>query len=167
MTDLRTLARPLLAAPFVMGGYQGWKAAEPLAPVVADVVEPIAERVGLPKDPKTLVKINAGVQIGAGVLLATGRLPRLAALALAVTIVPTTAAGHRFWEQHEPAAKAKELMQFAKNAGLLGGLLVAVLDTRGRPSVFWAGRQAARHAASAISETVAKGVDGAHGLLPN
>ena len=44
------------------------------------------------------VRINGGVQVAAGALLTLNKLPRLAALALAATLVPTTAAGHRFWE---------------------------------------------------------------------
>ena len=36
-------------------------------------------------------------------MLALGIWPRLAALGLIGSIVPTTAAGHRFWEEETPA----------------------------------------------------------------
>src|SRR3954447_23168386 len=94
----RSLSRALLAAPFIVGGINALRAPAAIAPQAEDVAVPIAERVGLPPDPEALVKINAGVQVGAGVLLVFGIFPRLASLALAATLVPTSLAGHRFWE---------------------------------------------------------------------
>jgi len=110
------------------------------------VTTKLAERLPLPNDADKLVKINAGVQIGAGLLLSIGRLPRLAALALAGSIVPTTLAGHRFWEQDDAASKAQHQIQFMKNMGLLGGLLLAAVDTGGAPSLTWRAKRAARRA---------------------
>jgi putative oxidoreductase len=152
--DLRLLVRPLLAAPFIVGGIRSLRAPKATADRVADVAVPIADAVGLPKDPETLVKINAGVQLAGGALLAFGIAPRLASLALAASIVPTTIAGHRFWEQDDPGDRSAHLTHFAKNAGLLGGLLIAALDTGGRPSVFWSGRRVAGHAAESLADTV-------------
>ena len=74
----------------------------------------------LPKDPVTLVRLNGAVQVGAGALLAVGRVPRLAALALATTLVPTTLAAHRFWELDDP--QEVDLMQMAKVSAMLAQL---------------------------------------------
>jgi len=82
MVDMRTLIRPLLAAPFIVGGIQALRAPQPRADKAADVATSIASAVGLPKSPETLVKANAGVQVGAGVVLAFGFLPRIAPLFL-------------------------------------------------------------------------------------
>lgn len=38
-----------------------------------------------------------------------------------------------------------------KKAAIRGGLIFAALDTGGRPSVFWSGKQAAVNAAEVIS----------------
>lgn len=38
-----------------------------------------------------------------------------------------------------------------KKAAILGGLIFAALDSGGRPSVFWSGRQAVVNAADVIS----------------
>ena len=154
MVDMRTLIRPLLAAPFIVGGIQALRAPQPRADKAADVATSIASAVGLPKSPETLVKANAGVQVGAGVVLAIGFLPRIAPLVLGASLVPTTIAGHRFWAQTSSADRNAQLIQFAKNAGMLGGLLAAALDTGGRPSVFWSGRRAARQAAHSVADTV-------------
>ncbi len=104
----------------------------------------MADRLPLPDDSEKLVKINAGVQVGAGLLLAIGRFPRLAAIALAGSIVPTTLAGHRFWEEDDPSARSKQQVQFLKNVGLLGGLIFAAVDTGGAPSLGWRARRTAR-----------------------
>ncbi len=96
------------------------------------------------------MQINAAVQVGAGALLAIGKWPRISALALAGTVVPTTLAGHDFWNYDDPAARAQHRTQFLKNVGLLGGLLLASVDTEGKPSLGWRGRRAARHAQEAV-----------------
>jgi len=164
----RSLSRALLAAPFIVGGINALRAPAQVAPAAEDVGVPIAEQVGLPTDPETLVKINAGVQIGAGALLVLGIFPRAASLALAATLVPTTLAGHRFWEA-EGEERNQQIFHFAKNAGMLGGLLAAALDTGGRPSVFWQGRRAAGQASESIGEaaqTVAGALTSAYHALP-
>ena len=57
--------------------------------------------------------------------------------------MPTTAAGHRFWEEKDPQRKATQRIQFFKNASMLGGLLLAAVDTEGKPGVAWRARRAA------------------------
>ena len=166
MFGSRTLSRSLLAAPFIVGGIAALRSKAQIAPVAEPVGAPIAGAVGLPKDPEQMVTINAGVQIGAGVLLALGVLPRVASLALAASLVPTTLAGHRFWEL-DGDERSTQLMHFAKNAGMLGGLLANSLDTGGRPSVFWAGRKAARDAAGSISSAASSVADSFDHALPD
>ena len=61
-------------------------------------------------------------------MLALGRAPRLAALALAASLVPTTAAAHLYWTIEDPVARQQQKIQFWKNSGLMGGLLLTVLD---------------------------------------
>jgi putative oxidoreductase len=150
MIGPRTLIRPLLASSFVVMGYQALRNPKPLQPAAADVGVPIAETVGLPSDPVTLVKLNAAVQLGAGTLLALGRFPRAASLALAASLVPTTIAGHPFWEATDNDEKNTQIVHFLKNAGLLGGLLTSALDTGGRPSVFWSSRRWLRRTSHSI-----------------
>ena len=167
----RTLIRPLLASAFIAGGIQTLRAPKVVVDAAEDVAVPIAKTVGfLPTDPEQLVKINAGVQVGAGALLALGFFPRLASLALAGSLVPTSIAGHAFWTETDPEKKAGQRMQFMKNASMLGGLLASALDTGGRPSVFWSTRKAAGRAASSVSgaaQSVAESVGSAINALPH
>lgn len=151
MTVTRMIARPMLASVFVVGAVNALKNASGSAakaePVTTRLV-PLIRKAGvpLPEDPETLVRINAGVQVGAGLALATGHLPRLSAAVLAASLAPTTLAGHRFWEADNPTEKAQHRMHFFKNVSLLGGLIIASGDTEGKPGVAWRARRAARDA---------------------
>ena len=152
MIGVRNLARPLLASMFIVGGADALRRASSLAPVAEDVTDPIAEQVGTDVSTETMVKVNGGVQLVGGVMLAMGILPRIGALALAGSLVPTTLAAHRFWEE-EGEDRTQQMIHFCKNAGLLGGLLFAALDHGGRPSIFWSTKQAASGAATAVGAT--------------
>lgn len=147
MSVLRTLGRPMLASMFLAGGLESVRRPQDVAPVAEPVVRPVTERVAaLPESTEQAVRLNGAVQVLAGLMLATGRLPRPAALAIAGTLVPTTLAGHRFWEEDDPSARAQQRIHFLKNLSMLGGLLIAADDTGARPSMLWRGRHAARHA---------------------
>ena len=147
----RLLSRPLLAAAFIAGGVKTLRAPKTVTAAAETVGVPIAAKIGLPTNPEQLVTINAAVQVGAGVLLALGIAPRMCSLVLAGSLVPTTLAGHRFWEEDDADKKAAQRMQFMKNASMLGGLLANALDPAGRPTVFWSVRRAAGHAADSVS----------------
>jgi uncharacterized membrane protein YphA (DoxX/SURF4 family) len=151
MTVVRLIARPMLASMFVVGGLDSLRHASGKVPKaqkvtqqVPSIVEKIAPGLPVPTDPATLVRINGGVQVLAGLALATGRAPRLSALALAASLAPTTYAGHPFWEEKDPSARSAQRTQFFKNISMMGGLLLAGVDTEGKPGVAWRARRAAR-----------------------
>lgn len=148
MTLTRVLARPLLSSVFFVGATNAFQNADKVAPAAAkvtDKVVPALRQTGLPVTDNTalLVKANAATQMVAAAGLATGTAPRACATVLAVSLIPTTLAGHAFWGDQDPATKRQQLLQFAKNASVLGGLLLAAVDTDGRPGLAWrAGRAA-------------------------
>ncbi|MEU6888760.1 DoxX family protein [Streptomyces viridosporus] len=145
MSLLRVVGRPMLASMFVAGGLESVRHPQHVAPAAEPVVRPVADRVPLlPDSTEQSVRLNGAVQVAAGLLLATGRMPRSAALALAVTLVPTTLAGHRFWEEEDPEQRVQQRIHFLKNLAMLGGLLIAAGDTGGAPSLLWRSRHAAR-----------------------
>jgi putative oxidoreductase len=151
MTVIRLIARPMLASMFVVGGVDAVRHASgkvPKAEKVTEQVPTLAEKIApglpIPTDPATLIRINGGVQVVAGLALATGRMPRLSALALAASLAPTTYAGHAFWEEEDQGARAGQKIQFFKNISMMGGLLLAAVDTEGRPGVAWRARRAAK-----------------------
>ncbi len=108
MTLSRTVARPLLAGMFIYGGWDAVRNSSGKVKKAEPVVLPIAERVPiLPQDAEKFVEINGAVMVGAGTLMALGNFRRLAALALIGSIVPTTYAGRRFWEEEDEATRAQ------------------------------------------------------------
>jgi uncharacterized membrane protein YphA (DoxX/SURF4 family) len=137
----------MVASIFIIQGYDSFRRPEKYAAAAEPVVRPLAERVpAVPAKTEEAVRINGAVQLVAGSLLALGRWPRLSALALAATLVPTTAAGHRFWEEEEEENQAQQRIHFLKNLSMLGGLLIAAADTAGNPSLAWRTRHAAKTA---------------------
>jgi putative oxidoreductase len=147
---VRGVARPMLAGVFVYSGLDAARHPETKAVKAEPVIIPIAEQLGASHDPTNWVRFNGIVQVTAGLTLALGKLPRLSAVALAGSLVPTTLAGHRFWEEDDPVKRSAQAIQFLKNASMLGGLLLAAADTEGRPSVSWRVRRAAERAADAM-----------------
>jgi len=150
MTISRLIARPLLASIFVAGGINALRntaAHAEKAKPVADRIVPLAQKAApgapIPTDAKTLVRINAGAQLLAAAALATGRAPRISATVLAASLVPTTVAGHAFWAETDPTARAQQRLSFLKNTSILGGLLLAGVDTEGQPGLAWRARRAA------------------------
>lgn len=147
MNLLRLVARPMLSAIFVSGGAQ--QLTDPASHVARarDVTEPLLDTPAAPEVSSVeLVQLNGLAQVLGGLLLATGRLPRLAALLLAGSLVPTTLAAHRFWEEDDPDTRQRQQVHFLKNVSLLGGLLIATTDRRGEPSLAWRAEHAVDHA---------------------
>ena len=155
MMILRRIARPLLASVFVTAGVDVLRNPEPrvemasdVAPKIAGAIPPLANQ-----STESLVRLNAAVHVVGGSLLALNRFPRLSSLALAATLVPTTAAAHRYWEHDDPATRKQQQTHFYKNVSILGGLLLATADTEGRPGVAWRARHGAEHTAGKARHT--------------
>jgi putative oxidoreductase len=153
MTVSRMIARPMLASGFVVGGVNALRNAKALGEKADPVTQKLvaaakraAPQLRIPEDPVTLVRVNAGIQLLAAGALATGRAPRLSALVLAGSLVPTTWAGHRFWEQADAQSGKQQQLQFFKNVSMLGGLVIAAGDTNGKPGVAWRARRVAKDA---------------------
>lgn len=141
----------MLASMFLAGGLDALRNPEPKVSMAKAVAPKVAAALPVLPEHNTelLIRLNGGVQIGAGTLLALGRLPRLSALALAASLAPTTAAGHRFWEYDDAAQRQQQQIHFFKNVSMLGGLLLASTDTEGKPGLGWRTRHAVEHAEAA------------------
>ena len=155
MNPIRMVARPMLASMFVVGGLDSLRNPSQKAPVVDEVAEPLGQAIPQLRDADNadLVRINGAAQVVGGALLAIGKLPRLASTVLAATLVPTTAAAHKFWEEDDPTQKAQQQIHFFKNVSMLGGLMIAAMDTEGRPSIAWRAGHAIEHAEQRIDRT--------------
>jgi uncharacterized membrane protein YphA (DoxX/SURF4 family) len=141
----------MLSAIFVASGIEGLRRPGGMVEMAEPQATQLASTLGLPTDPELLVRINSGVHVGAGILLAVGKFRRLAALALFTSLIPTTWAAHRFWEEQDEATKAQQQVHFFKNLGLMGGLILAAVDTEGAPSLGWRARRRASQAGTVIA----------------
>jgi uncharacterized membrane protein YphA (DoxX/SURF4 family) len=120
------VARPLLAGMFLYGGLDALRNPGGKVPKAEKVAPEVAALVGIDADTEQLVQCNGALQVAAGVTMAFGIFPRLSALALAGSLVPTTLAGHRFWDEEDDATRRQQAVQFLKNAAMMGGLLLVV-----------------------------------------
>ncbi|GAB3854441.1 DoxX family protein [Micromonospora andamanensis] len=159
MTPVRSLARAMLSGIFVVSGARNFANPGRLVPTakpVTDRVTPLLERADprIPTDTETLIRANSAVQFGAGLMLATGRFTRPAALVLAGTLIPVTLAGHPFWRNDDPVAKNNNQVHFLKNLGLFGGLLLAAADTEGKPGLRWRAGHRIGHSRRSVRRAV-------------
>jgi uncharacterized membrane protein YphA (DoxX/SURF4 family) len=140
-----------LASIFVVGGWDAFRNPASKTPAAQKVLGDLPARLPLLENTEQLVRADGALKVAAGLALGLNRAPRLAAGALCASLVPTTVAGHRFWEQSDEAQRATQQLHFVKNMSILGGLLLAVVDTQGQPSLGWRARRAARQLASHAS----------------
>jgi uncharacterized membrane protein YphA (DoxX/SURF4 family) len=128
LAPLRPAARLLTGSTYVLLGFDALRAPGARVDQAGPVLAAIRKGVPLPGDDELVVRANAAVQVLAGAMLALGRAPRLSALALAASLVPTTLAGHSYWALENPDARKIQRIQFHKNLAMIGGLLFAALD---------------------------------------
>ncbi|MGB3355794.1 MAG: DoxX family protein, partial [Mycobacterium sp.] len=159
---IRRVARPMLSAVFISRGVDALRSPKPAADATRHTLEGLSklpDPVGtnVPSNAETVARVNAAVQIGGGLLLATGKLPRVASAALALSVVPGSLGGHAFWNEVDPQRKTDERRAFVTDVSLIGGLIIAALDTEGKPSLGWRGRRAARKVSAAVTSALPAG----------
>jgi putative oxidoreductase len=125
---LRPAARFLTGSTYAVLGYAALREPGPRVEPAAAFIAPIRKEVQLPITDDQVVRVNGAIQAACGLLLALGKAPRLSALVLAGSMIPTTVAGHRFWTVQDPAVRKQQQVQFHKNMAMIGGLLFAALD---------------------------------------
>jgi uncharacterized membrane protein YphA (DoxX/SURF4 family) len=122
------VARLLTGSTYVLLGADAARAPGARVDQAAPMLAAVRKTVPLPVEDELIVRGNGAVQVVGGALLALGKAPRLAALALAGSLIPTTIAGHAYWEHEDPTARKLQRVQFHKNMAMIGGLLFAVID---------------------------------------
>lgn len=142
---LRRLARPLLASRFILNGVDVVR--DPGShKYLSDAVSPLAAAVPqlAGKSPDTIARLHGSLQVGAGVMLALNKLPRVSALVLTATMVPTALA-----DRASGASRTK----LVEDASMVGALLLATADTAGQPGLGWRARHRAEHTVAATRRT--------------
>ncbi|EGD54966.1 DoxX family membrane protein [Gordonia neofelifaecis] len=131
MKLLQTAGRAMTGLPYMVFGYQS--ATEPGGRVAAaaPLLDRIRQAVPIPVDNETVVRANGAAQAVGGAMVATGLGRRAGAAMIAASLVPTTVAGHAFWEYEDPMQRKLQETQFLKNLVMLGGV-VAIAASAGR-----------------------------------
>ena len=128
LSPLRPAARAFTGSTYVLLGLDALRAPGARVEQAGPVLAAIRAWIPIPGDDELVVRANAAVMVAAGGLLMLGKAPRLSALALAGSLVPTTLAGHSYWQAEDPATRKLQRIQFHKNLAMIGGLLFAALD---------------------------------------
>ena len=139
MALVRRIARPLLAAPFILEGVRTAVRPEREIEVYPRAFESADSKLAQASAPgvvdiRTVIRASGVVAAGAGLLYATNRCPRAAAVALLATTSVGWAGRKKVWELRGEE-RMQEIQSILTDAGLLGGLLLAVVDHDGRPSL--------------------------------
>ncbi len=116
---IRTLGRLLLSGMFIVGGFGAFS--QPGGRVK------LVEAAGFPK-PRESTILNGAIMMLGGTALATGIAPKLAAVTLFATLIPTTFTGHPYWKEQDPGVRANQRIHFLKNLAMMGGLLMVLAD---------------------------------------
>lgn len=116
---LKTLGHLLLSGIFITGGADAFLKPGGRATKVSNA--------GIP-EPEQAVVLNGAVMVAGGTALALGFFPKLAALLLIGSLVPTTLVGHAFWKEKDATSIKNQQTQFMKNLGLIGALLLVLRE---------------------------------------
>ena len=120
MSVIRFLARPMLASSFVITGLDKLKNADDTARQLSPVLRRASESLPFQTDEKVLARV----------------------IGFAATVLALTSALNTYVEWRSADISTKEgrnarRAQLLKNISLTGGVLLASVDTAGRPSLAW------------------------------
>lgn len=141
MSLFRFVARTMLASYFVVNGIKAVRHPEDFTEIAQPVVDKVLPRVAavlpdeaagfLPEETTGVARTCGAVQIAGGLALATGLGRRLGAGALAATMLPAILTNNPWKAARDERAK------FGADVALLGGTILAALDTEGEPDLGW------------------------------
>lgn len=149
MDLLRTVARPLLAAPFVIDGVDALLRPDSHVERM-NRVTPVLEKAGMPplldSDIALATRVSGAAAVAAGACLAAGRAPRTSAALLAAMSVPLAVVNNPVWLAGTRAQRQEATNGLLRSLALGAGLALAAVDRQGAPSRSWlrAARRAER-----------------------
>lgn len=154
MPSVRFIARPLLAASLVAGGVSRLRNADATALQLRPALRQVATLVpaAATADELRVAKALGAVQAGVGVMLGLGKLARISALVLAGTAAVNALLEYREADLSVPEGRKKRRERLLLNLSLVGGVLLAAVDTNGRPGMAWRAEHLAADARRQLSK---------------
>lgn len=141
MTLVRVLARPLLASSFVLTGIDRLRNTEATAAALRPALDRLSKAVpsaaSVTSNEKQVAKVLGAAHLGAALLLGIGRFSRLSALVLVGTSSLNAVVEFNNADSSTAKARKERRNQLIKNLSLVGAVLIAAVDTNGRPSWAW------------------------------
>lgn len=119
---VRVVTHVLLSGMFIVGGWGAFSQPGGRPKKVA--------AAGIPH-PELAVALNGVFMLVAGLLLGLSIVPKVAATLLIGSMIPTTIVGHAFWTEEPGPTRESHMIQFLKNLGLIGGLLMVLTEKEG------------------------------------
>ncbi|WP_240613385.1 hypothetical protein [Brachybacterium endophyticum] len=149
MSLIRRIARPALAAPFIFQGVRTAISPEreiEIAPSAFAQLDKTLESSQAPGfvDARAVLRVSGAVAATAGLAYASGKAPRAAAGVLLLTTSVGLAGRKKIWELRGEE-RLDEIKSLLSDVGLLGGVMIAVLDREGRPSLGYQWGQFVEH----------------------
>ncbi|NNU27852.1 DoxX family membrane protein [Isoptericola sediminis] len=159
---LRRLARPLLAVPFIYDGVSTALRPAEHTDAAREGADTVTDTLGVDRLDDTqvalLVRAHGAVTAFAGLLLAVGRTPRTAALALAALTTPLAVVNQPFTSKGDE--RKEKTLKFVKNLGAIGATVIAGIDLEGRPGMSYriaqktsSASKSAQHAVESAEKT--------------
>ena len=154
MSPIRFLARPMLAAGYISNGVDRLRRPEAAAASIGPLLNLARKQINVPVDAPTLARATGAAQVAAGSLLAIGRFPRLSATILVGTYLLDTVgeriASEKTTSKDEKRARSERTLI---RTSMLGGALLASVDTAGKPGLWWRTQHAAEDLWSTVEDT--------------
>ena len=154
MSPIRFLARPMLAAGYISNGVDRLRHPEAAAASIGPLLNLARKQVNVPVDAPTLARATGAAQVAAGSLLAIGRFPRLSATILVGTYLLDTVgeriASEKTTSKEDKRARSERTLI---RTSMLGGALLASVDTAGKPGLWWRTQHAAEDLWSTVEDT--------------
>ena len=137
MNLLRLVARPLLAAPFLVDGFSALRSPSEHVDR-AHAVVPLVEKLTIDdEDLRVTTRVLGVVMIGAGTAFALGKAPRTSAAILAGLAAPMAFVNAPVWDVESKEERFETMKELNKRLALVGALAIASMDRVGRPSAAW------------------------------
>ena len=144
----------MLAAGYISNGVDRLRRPEAAAATIGPLLTLARKQVDIPIDAPTLARATGAAQIAAGSLLAIGRFPRLSATILVGTYLLDTVgeriAGDKATSKEEKRDRTERTLI---RTSMLGGALLASVDTAGKPGLWWRTQHAAEDLWTTVEDT--------------
>lgn len=149
MSLVRLIARPLLSVAYITNGVDRVKNPDAAAKTLEPLLRQVKKKIDLPVSATTVARASGAAQAAAGALLAIGRLPRVSSTVLVGTFLLDTFS-EQFWREKDAQKRKDAKNRAIYKVSILGGALLAAVDTNGKPGVAWRAQHAAESAMRSV-----------------